>query len=361
MSDEGFTSYMRIFRIFSYEKLQEPVGKLITKLKEIPGDHDILIVRPNLTRHLANGTSIESLAGLLQYIGDDPAKPYTTLQDCLLILSPSCGGLSGGMFSAVPTDKVQLDIAETAEVGGVPRTPRKRLVVKADETSPGWPGIEPVFDDELKDKLRQGNWRKALDLVIPMPGSEEGVRFLALNERKNKTKIEIEYLEPHLDAVGKVAHEFAKKCGLPPAMVEVLGFAGKNHDFEKRHPLWQRAAGGSVESPVAKSRPDTRFEVNILNGFRHEFHATTTLTRPEHWSDEQWELALHLIASHHRGARPTYVGQRDNSPAKSYPEETLKVMHRFAALQRRHGAWGLAYLESLLRMADGFVSEDNSA
>jgi CRISPR-associated endonuclease/helicase Cas3 len=91
------------------------------------------------------------------------------------------------------------------------------------------------------------------------------------------------------------------------------------------------------------------------------------------------DLALHLIASHHGYARPfapvvddpeppnlTIEKLSDHQPITVSPAERLEkpahrldsgVPDRFWRLLRQHGPWGLAFLESILRLADQQASE----
>jgi CRISPR-associated endonuclease/helicase Cas3 len=84
------------------------------------------------------------------------------------------------------------------------------------------------------------------------------------------------------------------------------------------------------------------------------------------------DLALHLIASHHGRCRPfapvvedlggdlAYGGHRitgDQRIAESPHRLESGVADRFWRLTRRHGWWGLAYLEAILRLGDWKASK----
>jgi CRISPR-associated endonuclease/helicase Cas3 len=94
------------------------------------------------------------------------------------------------------------------------------------------------------------------------------------------------------------------------------------------------------------------------------------------------DLLLHLIASHHGHARPfAPVCEDDEPPAirvqpgyeyLDLPAEKRRALtaphrldsgiaDRFWSLTRRHGWWGLAYREAILRLADWYVSEHETA
>jgi CRISPR-associated endonuclease/helicase Cas3 len=72
------------------------------------------------------------------------------------------------------------------------------------------------------------------------------------------------------------------------------------------------------------------------------------------------ELALHLIASHHGGARPVIDTRScEDAPPSALQQRARDVALRFARLQKQWGPWGLAWWEALLRAADQQASREN--
>ena len=97
-----------------------------------------------------------------------------------------------------------------------------------------------------------------------------------------------------------------------------------------------------------------------LNGFRHELASLRHIEahfEEQHVPPELRELVLHLVAAHHGHSRPCFSERAydRNHLAKS---ETLALAaaRRFASLQNQFGPWGLAYLEAILKSADGLAS-----
>jgi CRISPR-associated endonuclease/helicase Cas3 len=99
-----------------------------------------------------------------------------------------------------------------------------------------------------------------------------------------------------------------------------------------------------------------------LGGFRHEFasllRASAELSTSGIDSDVL-DLVLHLVASHHGYGRPCFESKAFDKARSLCDQEkiALDAVKRFAALQKCYGAWGLAYLESILRAADGLASQ----
>ncbi|MCY4513964.1 MAG: hypothetical protein OXC69_02315, partial [Candidatus Tectomicrobia bacterium] len=85
------------------------------------------------------------------------------------------------------------------------------------------------------------------------------------------------------------------------------------------------------------------------------------------------DLVLHLVASHHGFCRPfapftedgkqvpvkfEFLGEKMHWPGPTGLERLGSgVADRYWMLTRRHGWWGLAWLEALLRLADWRRSE----
>jgi CRISPR-associated endonuclease/helicase Cas3 len=113
-------------------------------------------------------------------------------------------------------------------------------------------------------------------------------------------------------------------------------------------------------------------------GFRHELLSAAILGSAATLDDvPERELLLHLVASHHGFCRATAPVVRDDEPeafdaevegqairyaGRSAPLAHLQdgVPERFWSLNRRFGRWGVAYLETILRIADQRASATGS-
>ena len=202
-------------------------------------------------------------------------------------------------------------------------------------------------------------------------------------------------LENHLSHVAGVAEKLAEHClpdGFSPALFKT---AGQWHDVGKLDERFQvllrngdevaalgKALAKSDKIPGSPQRRRSIWEsAGLPEHFRHEM-LSLQLAKSEcfaQFSEEERDLILHLIASHHGYARPfAPVCEDENPPAVSgtvngcncnlgeeerrdlIPPHRLDsgVSERFWRLTRRYGWWGLAYLESVLRLADWRASRN---
>lgn len=169
---------------------------------------------------------------------------------------------------------------------------------------------------------------------------------------------------------------------------ECLILAAKMHDCGKIDERFQALlAGGNINhawamaEPLAKSPKmpasasayeKIRKQANLPIHFRHEFLSVQLAEKAGIAED----LTLHLIAAHHGYARPfAPVVFDDNPPEVSIVWDRTKIAlskderialpsyrldsgiaERFWRLTRRFGWWNLAYLETVVRLADRQVS-----
>ena len=202
-------------------------------------------------------------------------------------------------------------------------------------------------------------------------------------------------LKDHLNDVACLAEKLAKHC-LPSEFSSLFRIAGQWHDEGKRDERFQCLLrnGDEVvaigESPLAKSdkipgspkkRRDIRENIGLPQSFRHEMLSFQLVERFAELplNKDERELIVHLIASHHGYARPLAPVCVDNNPPKVIfinedeafnfeAEDRCKLIpphrldsgvpERFWSLTCRYGWWGLAYLESILRLADWRASRN---
>jgi len=187
-------------------------------------------------------------------------------------------------------------------------------------------------------------------------------------------------LHQHADAVAGRAETVADRLGLPAELVQVLRLAGLHHDDGKTDKRFQQSLcdGDPPPDPLAKSGVRDvrtirrlRQKSGLPTGWRHE-----QLSAGLAWSrlstqdstvqdDDHRELIVRLVGTSHGHGRQGFphtagqlVGAVDATAVDLFDEgrwdELIERTHR------RWGVWGCAYLEALLRAADGQVSAEGS-
>lgn len=201
-------------------------------------------------------------------------------------------------------------------------------------------------------------------------------------------------LEDHLAAVEQRARGFAKRLGISDLLQEAVAEAARAHDLGKWDPRFQTMLHGgdpaaadvavADEAPLAKSGMDpadrrsvrAAFRASGLpRGYRHEVGSAQAVAGVAErlGADVQTELVQHLVASHHGYARPLFpaVSDEEGQPFRivtsedsvlADPTASVDFAHpdRFSTLSAAYGHWGLALLETIVRLADIGCSEEGS-
>lgn len=202
-------------------------------------------------------------------------------------------------------------------------------------------------------------------------------------------------LDDHQWAVHKRAEEFARNLRLPSALVHALGLAALWHDEGKRDERFQAMLHGGDRWAAAAAEAEDPPRILAKSGMnpldRHLFRAAQqragypTGMRHEALSAQIAEalldtapgvdrdLVVHLIAAHHGYNRSLLKPVTDPAPITSIQRNGQKIEvdsarsidwsapHRFTALTRTYGRWGLARLEAILRLADIWCSAREEA
>lgn len=194
-------------------------------------------------------------------------------------------------------------------------------------------------------------------------------------------------LEGHLADVAREAERFGSSL-LGPGLMTRCVEAARIHDLGKADPRFQILLHGGDSfaarmSPeaLAKGSPPRLSRIarsslwkssGLPDSFRHEL--VTLLLMESRVEDGLDDIALHLVASHHGRCRPfAPVVLDDDGPTFRYNgwslpagKRTDRAAHRidsgiadrFWRLTRRFGWWGLAYLETIFRLADWEASRN---
>lgn len=185
-------------------------------------------------------------------------------------------------------------------------------------------------------------------------------------------------LREHSTEVETLAGAFATSAGLPPERVIDLKLAGWLHDQGKRDARFQRwmhhgdplgADPGDEETVLAKSGrslpPTARTTAGLPPNWRHEALSVRLALHSEklqHSSDP--ELVLWLVGTHHGHGRPLFPHADPLESAPDVGPQSLAFdlngddwSGLFDRLRARYGAWELARMEAILRLADHRASD----
>jgi CRISPR-associated endonuclease/helicase Cas3 len=185
-------------------------------------------------------------------------------------------------------------------------------------------------------------------------------------------------LEQHANAVAKRARELGELLGLDAQLVEALGLGGQHHDDGKADLRFQRERLGWKEGDLlAKGRrASTRAEgpSTLPARWRHEqlsvVKAELDLQTPLTPKGVDRDLPLRLVGTSHGHGRVSFPHAAAELLPEDGSEPERNNARRFYDVgewddliertHRRYGVWGCAFLEAVLRAADGQVSGEGS-
>ncbi|WP_028479808.1 type I-U CRISPR-associated helicase/endonuclease Cas3 [Nocardia sp. CNY236] len=192
--------------------------------------------------------------------------------------------------------------------------------------------------DEIDELLPQLLPEHQLGPVQYGPVTDTGVWLRAPVDERDEHLVT---LGDHAAQVATETDTAAKRVGLASDTTALLVNAAYHHDDGKLEPMFQAALGAEPDDPpLAKLAPGATFRRHLIPpGWRHE---SASLARNH---QEANPLVRHVIAAHHGWARPLL-------PAAEGPDQALPTANDFALLNQRYGVWGLAWLETVVRLAD---------
>lgn len=182
-------------------------------------------------------------------------------------------------------------------------------------------------------------------------------------------------LRDHNAGVGKKARYLGEVLSLSIERTTDLWRAGGLHDIGKADPRFQRQLSEVLpELALAKGKRRSQADQGVI-GERHEAYSVAFLKRHADLLAESAdpELILYLIGTHHGRGRSLMPDCDDEGTGFTVEVEGVERSFDgvpalgslqsewptlFWTLNRRYGPWGIAYLESILRLADWLRSAE---
>jgi CRISPR-associated endonuclease/helicase Cas3 len=347
-----------------HESLRDTTNRVYDRLNNLAAGDDTPVWI------ISTDGSVEAITfGELRKRGKDFLNYKTVL------LPPSAGGLSNGMLvSNAPYDPaVSYDVADGWYADG-DRPRRERVLTDESSVMAPPPGMRLVREIDLRptsdgddsdgrseeegssdEKIARGRyWRW---YVRPLSADDDG----------SKTANQPVLWNDHTAQVKDYAEQIVRALHLPQELQDAIVLAAEMHDLGKKRELWQRSIGNpNPRNWLAKSGGKMKLP-GFMTDYRHEFGSVLDilsenqayLQRLQSLAQDMQDLVLHLVAAHHGYARPHFASDQCADPNHSdvaATELAIRIPQRFARLQRKHGRWFLAFLESLLRAADWAAS-----
>lgn len=183
-------------------------------------------------------------------------------------------------------------------------------------------------------------------------------------------------LDAHNAAVAERARALVDRIGLPSQLRDAVSGAGRLHDIGKRDKRFQRVTLGNADLNLLLAK-------SHCASIRQTVHAQSRGGLPTRWRHEQLsaaiaaaeldeshhrDLVLRLVGTSHGHGRPSFphtasdlLGPDEEERVIQYALELFDIGEWDEVIESTHerwGAWGCAYLEALLRAADGQVSAE---
>ncbi|MHB1766800.1 MAG: type I-G CRISPR-associated helicase/endonuclease Cas3g [Phycisphaerae bacterium] len=339
-----------------HELLRDRTDRVLVELQKLAerhGDEAVWVVSDT-------GVEINKLREVVQR---DPKS----LKDRIVLLPSSVGGLEGGMLDGDATSAN--DVADEwyddnqrhrcrMRVWDNEQPPVDMRLVRIIDTTPQ--GEESILQEsgEIHGSVPDRRyWRW---YAMPRTADDDG-------SRSGRKAVE---LDVHTGDVTRNAEQIVAALDMAQtAEGKALVFAAQWHDLGKDRQVWQRSIRNEKYPTRVLAKSGNRRPPVDFGRYRHEFGSLLDVLSPDfadEWNrldEAEKELTLHFIATHHGRARPHFPHDEAFDP--EYPsivaaDAARAVPQRFAWLQRKYGRWGLAYLESILRAADGSASANPS-
>ncbi len=336
---DGLEEFLSDYPLRPRERLSERSDRVLKHLKRLADDNHrqrhVWVLKEGVKREWTLAELIES---------QENQRNNGPLNDAVLILPPNVGGLSKGLLdgSAAFDEQTSYDL-------GCIDDPSRRVLEDGEERPAGMRLARVVRREASEEDDEPNHWCL---YVKPAAAEDDGSRTARRDQE----------LTEHLVATERWARALCEKLHLPAEIKSAIVRAARWHDLGKRRAVWQRSINNRSYPNVVLAKG--RMRPSELSHYRHELGSLHDAENEPSFAgldEDERELVLHLIAAHHGRARPNFPRAEALDPEVSDARVKAtadRVPIRFERLQRKHGRWGLAWLESIVRAADYLASDD---
>jgi CRISPR-associated endonuclease/helicase Cas3 len=352
--------------------------------------HPVLLIRGGDTTIVDSDTSIRP--GDLLVL--DSSVPLFTRFSPSVLVTPDSGRIPGGLAGArdVLEAEAELpkDVWQSRRTGAVVH--RIELTADVDLLGPDGELLDGRgLRAAVRDLLNAGSMAQAAkallagpvrdsEVIVHRDAEDKPTRVIVVDRRRAAADegmrqfwspaTEDVTLEAHQRDVANRAASLGRTLGLPEDIVCALTEAGAHHDDGKADRRFQRRLGADGPDLLAKSRAGSTPEqmrgneksAGLPSGWRHEQLSVLAV----------WEA----LADHpHRDLIARLVGTSHGLGRVSFPHTAAELLDDQSTTaewlfdeggwnelidntDRRYGVWGCAFLEAILRAADGQVSSE---
>lgn len=283
----------------------------------------------------------------------------------VVVFDSMCGGysLSGVNASLVGSkncvvDDISLHLALSMENGlknifvpvsynNLSYALQKKGVGKA-QCDSTWSHVENIVEDINSQVVENPVGLKDISRIMLQAGlsitpriNNQGNLELAHKEETSLEKMHSNKplsLDTHLSHTGDIALSIASAVGINENISSMVSHAAYAHDAGKAHPLFQKMLGSLPGEVLAKSTGRIPLPVYGMDLPSHDFEGSVVAHN---------DLATWIIANHHGRARGVSL---------KHASKSLSFIHLRKKLEKEYGVYGLAYLETIVRLADWTAS-----
>lgn len=211
-----------------------------------------------------------------------------------------------------------------------------------------WSHVENIVEDINSQVVEKPVGLKDISRIMLQAGLSitpriNGHGSVEFSHKEDIPSVEIHSTQPlsldtHLSHTGDIALSIASAVGIDENVSSMVSHAAYAHDAGKAHPLFQKMLGYLPGEVLAKSTGRIPLPLRGVELPSHDFEGSAVAHN---------DLATWIIANHHGRARGVSMKNA---------QQSLSFIHLRKKLEKEYGVYGLAYLETIVRLADWTAS-----